>query len=167
MLKVETTSLPGVLLVHPPTQFEDFRGTYTEIYNQEVYSTAGIADEFIQDCSSVSQLNVLRGIHGDGATTKLVSCLLGSVYAVVVCNDPASPSFRRWQAFTLSSANRLQLYVPPKHGNAYLVMSDISVYHYKQTTNYDRSSQFTLKWNDPALAIHWPVKDPILSERDD
>jgi dTDP-4-dehydrorhamnose 3,5-epimerase len=163
---VEQTSLEGVLLVHPPTQHEDFRGDYVEIYNEELYRAAGIVDRFVQDDYATSSKHVLRGIHGDAKTVKLISCLYGKLYVIVVNNDPQSPQFRKWQSFTLSDRNRLQVYIPAKFGNAYLVMSDVAVFHYKQNTYYDRPGQFTLKWNDPAYKFWWPVKDPILSERD-
>lgn len=165
-IKVEKTKLDGVLVVHPPTQHEDFRGDYVEIYNQELYSSAGIADRFVQDDYATSRRHVLRGIHGDTGTVKLISCIYGTIYVIVVNNDSASPQFRMWQSFTLSDRNRLQVYIPAKFGNAYLVMSETAVFHYKQNTYYDRAGQFTIKWNDPAYEFWWPVKDPILSERD-
>ena len=165
-LKIEKTKLDSVLLVHPPTQYEDFRGDYVEIYNEEIYRGAGIADHFVQDDYATSSRHVLRGIHGDAKTTKLISCLYGTIYVIVVNNDETSPQFRTWQSFTLSDRNRLQVYVPAKFGNAYLVMTDYAVFHYKQTTYYDRPGQFTIKWNDPVFKFWWPVKEPILSERD-
>jgi dTDP-4-dehydrorhamnose 3,5-epimerase len=81
--------------------------------------------------------------------------------------DKDSPQFGRWQGFTLSEVNRLQVLVPPKFGNGHVVMSDQAIFHYKQTSNYDPRSQFTYTWNDPQLKIWWPVKDPILSQRDE
>lgn len=166
-LKVEKTTLDGVLRIHPPTQFEDFRGDYVETYNEELYQKAGITDKFVQDDYATSSRHVLRGIHGDAKTVKLISCLHGTLYVVVVNNDSESPQYRKWESFTLSDRNRLQLYVPARFGNAYLVMSDVAVFHYKQNTYYDRPGQFTIKWNDPAYGIWWPVKDPIVSKRDD
>ena len=165
-LKIEKTKLDGVLIVHPPTQHEDFRGDYVEIYNEDLYRASGIADRFVQDDYATSSRHVLRGIHGDLKTVKLISCIYGTIYVVVVNNDPTSAQYRMWQSFTLSDRNRLQVYVPAKFGNAYLVLSDTAVFYYKQNTYYDRSGQFTIKWNDPAYKFWWPVKDPILSERD-
>lgn len=165
-LKVEKTSLDGVLLIHPLTQHEDFRGDYVETYNEELYRAAGITDKFVQDDYATSSRHVLRGIHGDAKTVKLISCLYGKIYVIVVNNDAGSPQFRKWQSFNLSDRNRLQVYIPAKFGNAYLVMSDTAVFHYKQNTYYDRPGQFTLKWNDPAYKFWWPVREPILSERD-
>lgn len=165
-LKVEKTKLNGVLVISPPTQHEDFRGDYVEIYNQKLYRDAGISTEFIQDDYATSRRHVLRGIHGDGETVKLISCLHGAMYVIVVNNDSASAQYRQWQPFTLSDRNRLQVYIPAKFGNAYLVMSETAVFHYKQNTLYNRAGQFTIKWNDPAYKFWWPVRDPILSERD-
>ena len=165
-MEVFTTKLNSVLMLKPPTIFEDFRGHYVETYNRSVYFNAGIPIEFIQDDISVSYKHVLRGIHGDSKTWKLISCLRGSFYFVVVNNDPDSSQYRQWASFTLSDVNRLQILVPPKFGNGHLVMSDEAIFHYKQSTEYDRASQFTLRWDDPELGFWWPVKDPIVSQRD-
>ena len=166
-LVVETTSLPGVKLIHPSTNFEDFRGSYVEVYNRELFLNAGINEDFIQDDISTSSRNVLRGIHGDQETAKLVSCLHGSFYLIVVNQDKDSPEFGKWESFTLSDKNRLQVLIPPKFGNGHLVLSDSAIFHYKQTTNYNRASQFTILWNDPSFNFWWPVKNPILSRRDE
>jgi dTDP-4-dehydrorhamnose 3,5-epimerase len=166
VLKVEDTLLPGVKLIHPPTQFEDHRGDFVETYNTDLYRAAGIADHFIQDDYSTSSRHVLRGFHGDMRTTKLISCPHGKVYAMVVNNDPTSADYRKWAAFTLSAVNRLQVYVPPKHGNAFLVVSADAIVAYKQTASYDRDGQFEIKWNDPGYGFWWPVAQPITSSRD-
>ena len=166
-LVVETTSLTGVKLIHPSTNFEDFRGSYVEVYNRELFLNAGINEDFIQDDISTSSRNVLRGIHGDQETAKLVSCLHGSFYLIVVNQDKDSPEFGKWESFTLSDKNRLQVLIPPKFGNGHLVLSDTAIFHYKQTTNYNRASQFTILWNDPKFNFWWPVKNPILSRRDE
>ncbi|CAK0768738.1 Thymidine diphospho-4-keto-rhamnose 3,5-epimerase [Gammaproteobacteria bacterium] len=160
------TELDGVLLIKPPTIFEDFRGHYVEIYNQPLYQNAGVTPNFIQDDISVSSKGVLRGIHGDDQTWKLISCLHGRFYFVVVNNDPLSPQYRKWLSMTLSEINRTQVLVPPKHGNGHLVLSDTAIFHYKQTSEYNRKSQFTIRWNDPTYNIWWPIQDPILSQRD-
>jgi dTDP-4-dehydrorhamnose 3,5-epimerase len=109
---------------------------------------------------------VLRGFHGDQTTWKLVSCLHGKFYAVVLNWDPQSPQYRRWQGFTLSDKNRLQLLIPPKFGNSHLVLSESAIFHYKQTTQYERASQFTVLWNDPTVNAWWPIQNPIVSRRD-
>ena len=165
-MEVLPTALDSVLLIKPPTIFEDFRGQYVETYNRSAYFNAGIPIEFVQDDISVSNRHVLRGIHGDSKTWKLVTCLLGSFYMVVVNNDPETPQYRKWASFTLSDANRLQVLIPPKFGNGHVVMSERAIFHYKQTTEYDRAGQFTILWNDPAFKIWWPIAHPILSQRD-
>lgn len=165
-LTVQKTNLSGVLKIQPPTQHEDFRGDYVETYNEKLYRAAGIEDHFVQDDYSTTRQHVLRGIHGDSKTVKLISCLYGTIYVVVVNNNSSSPQFRQWQSFTLSDRNRTQIYIPAQFGNSFLVMSEIAIFHYKQSTFYDGAGQFTIKWNDPAYGIWWPIASPILSERD-
>lgn len=165
-LHTETCDLPGVLLIRPPTVFEDWRGHYVELYNRQLYREAGIDVDFVQDDFSVSSQHVLRGLHGDGVTWKLISCPIGRIQLVVVCWDDASPHKGRWVSFTLSESNRQQVLVPPKHGLGHLVLSERAMFHYKQSTYYERATQFTLAWNDPRLGIWWPVKEPLLSRRD-
>lgn len=165
-MKVEETALEGVLLITPPTIFTDHRGSYVETYNRPLYSAAGIDQDFLQDDISVSKRHVLRGIHGDAKTWKLVSCLEGEFYLAVVNWDESSPQYRRWTSFTLSEENRLQVLIPANFGNGHLVLSERAIFHYKQTSEYDRASQFTVRWDDPAVGIDWPIDDPILSERD-
>ncbi len=165
-MKVTETKLPGVLLIEPDV-FEDFRGEYVEMYNSELYREHGIDIAFIQDDISVSTQGVLRGIHGDDVTWKLISCLYGRFYFVVVNCDKTASHFGRWEAFTLSDRNRHQVLVPPKHGNGHFILSEKAIFHYKQSTYYDPSRQFTYKWNDPELNIWWPGRNPILSRRDE
>ena len=112
------------------------------------------------------QKNVLRGIHGDESTYKLVSCLYGEFYLVVVNNDPNSTQYKQWLSFNLSDINRKQVLIPPMYGNGHLVLSDKCIYYYKQTTEYNREGQFTIIWNDPEYKIKWPIVNPILSIRD-
>jgi dTDP-4-dehydrorhamnose 3,5-epimerase len=163
---VEKTKLTGALLIKLET-FEDHRGQYVEIYNKNLYAEHGIDIEFVQDDISTSTQHVLRGIHGDNETWKLISCLHGKFYLVVVNCDPASDRFGRWQSFVLSDTNRHQVLVPPMFGNAHLVLSEKAIFHYKQNTYYNPKGQFTYVWNDPRLNIWWPIKNPILSQRDE
>ena len=164
-MKVEQTKLPGVMLVTPDI-FEDYRGDFVETYNERDYAAMGMDARFVQDDISVSAKNVLRGMHGDHETFKLVSCVYGKVYAVILDCDEKSETFGKWQAFILSDANRRQLYIPPLYGNGYYVLSDLSVYTYKQSAYYS-ANQFTYRWNDPKFNIRWPSGNPILSERDE
>lgn len=165
-MRVEKTSLDGVLVITPPTIFRDFRGEYVETYNEQLYKEVGITVDFVQDDISLSKKHVLRGLHGDATTWKLVSCLHGEFFLAVVNWDESSPRYRQWVTFTLSDRNRLQVLIPPKHGNGHVVLSETAIFHYKQNTYYNRAGQFTIMWNHPDLNIPWPVKDPILSERD-
>ena len=167
LLSVQKTSLDGVLIITPPTNFMDFRGNYIELYNEPLFKEAGISANFIQDDISVSKKNVLRGIHGDEGTTKLVSCLFGKFYLVVVNNNPNSSQFRQWESFELDDENRSLILIPPNFGNGHLVTSEVAIFYYKQDTVYGDYPQFTLKWNDPELKIRWPIKEPITSKRDD
>ena len=165
-MNVEKTALDGVLLITPPTLFEDWRGEYVETYNEQLYREHGIDVPFVQDDISVSDKHVLRGLHGDATTWKLISCLHGKFYLVVVNNDPDSSQYRKWTSFVLSDSNRKQVLIPPKFGNGHLVLSDKAIFHYKQNTYYDRAGQFTLLWNDPELGLWWPVPNPLVSRRD-
>ena len=160
------TKLEGVILVKPDVQ-EDFRGGYIEIYNKERYQKNGIAPEFVQDDMSFSTKNVLRGIHADMRIAKLVSCAHGRFYCVVVNCDETSKNFGTWDAFTLSDRNRWQVFLPPKHGVAHLVLSDYTIFHYKQSGYYNPTEQRSYRFDDPRFKIWWPVKDPLLSRRDE
>lgn len=165
-MQVDKTNLDGVVLIQLDV-FEDFRGQYVETYNEDLYHQAGIRIDFKQDDISVSSRHVLRGVHGDNETWKLISCLVGSFYLMVVNNDPGSPQYRQWQGFTLSETNRHQVLVPPKFGNGHVVMSERAMFHYKQNTYYNPAGQFTIVWNDPEYGMWWPIKNPILSRRDE
>jgi dTDP-4-dehydrorhamnose 3,5-epimerase len=166
-LKVQKCKLSGLIMIKPSTNFEDFRGSYIEIYNKDLFNRAKLKIKFKQDSISISRKNVLRGIHGDNKTWKLISCLYGTFYLVVVNNNPNSRQFKQWESFLLSETNRIQILIPPKFGNGHLVLSDKAIFHYKQSTNYGENKQFTLKWNDPNLGIFWPhLGHPILSQRD-
>ncbi len=165
-MKIYDTTLIGVKKIYPPTVFEDFRGTYVETYNKNIYKKLGIKEDFIQDDISISRKNTLRGIHGDTKTSKLVSCLWGEFYLIVVNNNIKSKQFKKWEGFLLSAKNNYQILIPPNFGNGHLVLSKKAIFHYKQTTDYDRSGQFTIMWNDPDYNFWWPITNPLLSMRD-
>jgi len=158
--------LDGVKILTPATVFEDFRGDYVEIYNRDIYREAGIVADFKQDDYATNRKHVLRGMHGDNKTEKLVKCVYGALYLVAVQADENHRQYMQWEAFNLTSSNRLQVYVPAKFAIGYLVLSDVGIFHYKQTAYYHETKQFTVKWNDPRANIWWPVSDPIRSERD-
>lgn len=165
-MDVVSTKLPGVLLIKPDT-FEDHRGEYCETYNEGVYKSKGIDVHFTQDDISLSAKGILRGIHCDNQCWKLVSCMLGRFYLVIVNCDTSSVSFGQWQAFTLTDRSRQQVLVPPKHGVAHLALSENIIFHYKQSEDYNPARQSTFLWNDPKFGIWWPIKNPILSQRDE
>ena len=165
-MEVLTTELKSVLLIQPDI-FEDHRGEYSMTFNKNLYAEKGIKIEFVEDDISVSSKHVLRGIHGDDETWKLISCLYGKFYFVVVNCDQNNPNFGQWQAFTISDHNRKQVLIPPKHGNGHVVLSDNAIFHYKQSQYYNPKGQFTYKWDNPNFNIWWPIKNPILSERDE
>ena len=127
---IKKTTLEGVVKIIP-TVFEDFRGKYIETYNKDFMVENEIKIDFLQDDISVSKKNVLRGIHGNQTTWKLVSCLYGSFQLIVVNNNKKSEQYRKWESFDLSSENRLQILVPPKFGNGHLVTSEKTIYFLK------------------------------------
>ena len=166
MIKVQKTKLNSVLeieIVH----FEDYRGEYVETYNEKVYKNNGVNINFVQDDYSWSSKNVLRGLHGDNKTWKLISCPFGKFYLVVVDLDKQSSTYNKWAAFVLSDRNKKQILIPPNHANGHLVLSDMAIFQYKQSEYYDPKGQFSYRWDDPQFGIWWPVKNPILSRRDE
>jgi dTDP-4-dehydrorhamnose 3,5-epimerase len=165
-MKIYKTKLQGVFKIKL-FPFKDFRGKYLEIFNKKIFNKINRNIEFIQDDVSISKKNVFRGIHGDTKTWKLISCLLGKFYLVVVNNNKKSKEYLKYQKFLLTEKNCLQILIPPNFGNGHLVLSKKTIFHYKQSTYYNKKSQFTLKWNDPTLKIKWPKNlNPILSKRD-
>jgi dTDP-4-dehydrorhamnose 3,5-epimerase len=144
--------------------FEDFRGELYTLFKQEEHELV-----FNHDKVSVSRQNVLRGMHGDSKSWKLITCLSGVVYLVVVDNRPESPNYLKWDSIILSETNRKQVLIPPMFANGHLVLSNTAVFFYKWSYpgEYpDVKDQFTLKWNDSKVNIHWPIDSPILSKRD-
>ena len=123
--------------------------------------------DFIQDDISKSKYKVLRGIHGDFKTWKLITCLKGSFHLIVVNNLLKSKQYRKWKKYLLTEDNYKQILIPPGFGNGHQVLSKEAIFHYKQSTFYDRASQFTIKYNDPLYNFKWPIKNPILSNRDE
>ena len=165
-MQVQKTKLDGVLLI-THDGFEDFRGNFDEVYNKDLYEKNGITVNFVQDNTSVTHQFVLRGIHGGSETWKLITCLEGRMYFVAVNCDTESKDFGKWEAFLLTGEDRKQLLIPPQFGSSYVVLSPQVIVHYKQSTYYDQDTKFAYKWNDPRFKIWWPVKNPILSEKDE
>ncbi len=164
MIEVYQTSLPDVLKIKNEL-FRDHRGTYREIYNKEEYLNAGIKPEFVTRSYSTSRRNVLRGLHGDPKTWKLISCTRGKFYLVVMNYDEYSAYFGKWESFILTPRNCIQILIPPMHANGHLILSSWATFDYHQSEYYtDGSNQFSVRWNDPRFNIVWPI--PILSARD-
>ncbi len=166
-MKILTTKLNGVFKIKL-NAFKDHRGIYLETYNKNIYKKLRNKINFVQDDISVSKKRVLRGIHGDRKTWKLISCLHGSFYLLVVNNIKSHKQFRKYQFFKLSEKKFDQILVPPGFGNAHYVTSDKAIFHYKQSTYYDIKSQFTINWKDKNFKFKWPIKvlKPIISKRD-
>jgi dTDP-4-dehydrorhamnose 3,5-epimerase len=164
-MEIQKTKLDGVLLIKPDIH-EDSRGTYVETFNKKLYAEHGIGVEFVCDDLSTSSRGVLRGIHGDGKTYKLISCGYGELYFVVLNCDESSSQYGQWDSFILTDVNRYQVLVPPKFGNGHLALSEKIIFCYKQSEYYDPKSQFSIRFDDPKFNISWPNKNPILSARD-
>ena len=164
-MKVKDTQLDGVKEIIPE-RFEDFRGSYLELYDSQKFQDV-TSVQFIQDVISVSKRHVLRGLHGDNKTTKLVTVIKGTGYALIADNRKDSPTYGKWEAFTLSDKNMKMLLLPPGIGNSILAMDEEIIYYYKQDTHFTEGQQFTIKWDDPQWNFWWPIKDPVLSMRDE
>lgn len=168
-MNVIETSLPGVLLLEPKV-FGDSRGFFFESYNRRVLEEiAGIGGEFVQDNHSRSEKNVLRGLHYQirQPQGKLVRVVVGEVFDVAVDIRRSSPSFGRWEGFRLSAENKRMLWIPPGFAHGFLVLSDMAEFLYKTTDYYAPEHERSLLWNDPHLAIRWPLSgEPRLSAKD-
>lgn len=166
-MKVHCTDLPGVLLVEPAT-FGDDRGYFLETYNAQRYADHGLSANFVQDNISFSQQGVLRGLHlqNPNGQGKLVSVLQGEVFDVAVDMRRGSPDFGCWTGVSLSEQNKHQLYIPKGFAHGFLVISDTALFSYKCTDFYSPAFEVTVAWNDPNIAIDWPVDHPILSDKD-
>ncbi|MEC7922574.1 MAG: dTDP-4-dehydrorhamnose 3,5-epimerase [Planctomycetota bacterium] len=159
-------ALPEVILIEPAL-WRDERGYFLESYNTEAWQQAGIP-EFIQDNHSSSGRGVLRGLHAQlrQPQGKLVRVIEGEIYDVAVDIRPSSPGFGKWVAVHLSADNFRQLYIPPGFAHGFCVAGDQAQVLYKVTSPYDPADEITIAWNDPQLAIDWPLSDPVLSEKD-
>jgi len=166
-VRVVETELPGVLVVEP-TVYTDPRGFFFESYNERRYREAGIADRFIQDNHSRSVGRTLRGLHAQlkNPQGKLVRVLEGEIWDVAVDIRPGSPTYRRWVGVVLSAENYRQIWVPPGFAHGFCVLSDSAQVEYKVTAPWDRADEVSIAWDDPELAIAWPVEEPLLSDKD-
>lgn len=172
-MRVEKTSLDGVLLIKPEPFhngngefFEDERGLFIETYNEVKYRNSGIDINFLEDDNSISKKDVLRGMHGDDRTWKLISCLYGKIFFVAINCDEKSAAFGKWESFDLNDENHWRVLVPPMHASGYLALTEKIIVQYKQSESYKPGGQFSYKWDDTRFNIPWPIKNPILSPRD-
>ena len=166
-MRVIETALAGVLLVEP-TIYRDHRGFFVETFHAPRYAAVGITDPFVQDNHSRSVKHTLRGLHWqiDEPQAKLIRVIEGEIFDVAVDVRPESPTFGKWAGAVLSADNFLQCYVPPGFAHGFCVLSDLAQVEYKCTAVYNASGERGLAWNDPDVAIAWPVDAPLLSARD-
>jgi len=169
MTITESKIIEGLQVISPEV-FRDQRGEFFETFNTREYSFAdenGEKIEFLEDDVSVSKRSVLRGLHGDSNTWKLVQCLVGQLFYVVVDMRENSKTYKKVETIELNETNRNQLLIPAGCANGHLVLSEKAVLSYKQSQFYSgQKNQYTVRWNDPSLQIDWPVEAPILSDRD-
>ena len=167
-MKVTPTAIPDVKLVEPRV-FGDDRGFFFESWNARTLAAAGIDASFVQDNHSRSRRGVLRGLHYqiEHAQGKLVRCVIGEVYDVVVDLRRSSPTFGRHVGMILSSTNQRMLWVPPGFAHGFVVLSETADFLYKTTDYWFAEHERTLLWNDPALGIDWRWNDaPLLAAKD-
>jgi dTDP-4-dehydrorhamnose 3,5-epimerase len=159
--------IPGLLVIEPKI-FGDGRGFFLETYQRGRYHAAGIDREFVQDNLSFSRRGILRGLHMQNPEPqgKLVTVLEGEVYDVAVDLRRASPTFGRWHALTLSGDTKRQFYIPPGFAHGFQVLSETALFFYKCTALYAPQHELTVRWDDPDLAIPWPLPDPVVSAKD-
>ncbi len=166
-MKVETTSIPGVLIIEPKV-FGDARGFFKETYFAQRYADAGVSSTFVQDNLSKSSKGVLRGLHlqhphGQG---KLVQVVIGEVFDVAVDVRVGSPTFGKWVGVALPADNHRQFWIPPGFAHGFCVTSDEALFSYKCTDGYHPECELGVLWSDPALGIEWPIAEPSLSDKD-
>ena len=161
------TAIPGVVRVEP-TVHRDERGFFVETYHEPRYRENGIPERFVQDNHSRSVRGILRGLHAQSphAQGKLVRCVEGAVWDVAVDARKGSPTYGQHVGCELTDENFRQLYVPPGLLHGFCVLSETAQVEYKCSAVYDPSADFSVRWNDPELAIPWPIEEPILSEKD-
>jgi dTDP-4-dehydrorhamnose 3,5-epimerase len=166
-MKVIPTDLPGVLIVEPRV-FADDRGHFFESYQAERYAAAGLPARFVQDNHSHSIVGTVRGLHYQlrHPQAKLVRVIRGSILDVAIDIRRGSPTFGRWFATELSAANRRQLFIPAGFAHGFCVPAEPSDVEYKCSDYYAADDQCGIIWNDPTLAIPWPVAEALLSEKD-
>ena len=156
--------------IFKPSIHTDLRGTIYTSFHNDIFKDYIPGDLiFKHDKFVESKSNSLRGIHGDNKSWKLVTCVKGEVFQVVVDCRQNSPTFLKWESFLINKRNPISILLPPGMGNAFLVTQETSIYHYKLAYDgdyLDAEDQFTYKWNDKRIRVEWPTQKPILSQRD-
>ena len=168
-MKAIPTAIPDVLILEPRV-FEDERGFFYEAYNARTFeAVTGIVRTFVQDNHSRSVRNVLRGLHYQikHPQGKLVRCTVGRIFDVAVDIRRSSPTFGKWVGVELSADNKRQLWIPEGFAHGFVVLSNVAEVQYKTTDYYAPEWDRTIRWDDPDLAIEWPLEgEPILSPKD-
>jgi dTDP-4-dehydrorhamnose 3,5-epimerase len=164
---IPSSTLPEVIIIEPDL-FCDHRGYFMETYHQEKFLSAGIEVRFVQDNQSQSARGTLRGLHYQiqRPQGKLVRAIRGEIYDVCVDIRRSSPRFGKWFAISLTDENKRALYIPADFAHGFCVLSDTAEFSYKCTDFYFPDYERAIRWNDPDLAIDWPIQGPILSEKD-
>ena len=165
-MQVSKTPIDGLLVIEPKV-FADPRGLFYEVYSENRYNEHGIP-RFVQDNHSVSKKSVLRGLHYqvNSGQDKLVRVTQGEIFDVAVDIRKQSPTYGEWWGLSLSETNNLQLYIPVGFAHGFCVLTESAEVLYKCSDYYSPEDERGILWNDPDLAIDWPIKDPILSEKD-
>jgi dTDP-4-dehydrorhamnose 3,5-epimerase len=159
--------LPGVIIIEPDVH-RDGRGFFLETYHADKYRALGVTGPFIQDNHSRSIAGTLRGLHLQvrRPQAKLIRVIEGEIFDVAVDVRRGSPTFGQWVGFRLSAEDFKQAYVAAGFAHGFIVVSEVAQIEYKCTDLYDPEWEIGIAWNDPALAIRWPVEHPLLSDRD-
>ena len=155
-------------MVIEPRAFRDGRGFFFESYSEARYKEAGIDADLVQDNHSVSKKGVLRGMHFQvkSAQAKLVWVAQGEVFDVVLDVRRGSPTYKKWVGFTLSAETPKQVYIPAGYAHGFCVLSDTATFLYKCSDYYSPGNEIGVAWDDPDIAIDWPIQNPILSDKD-
>lgn len=163
----EPLEIPGLVLLRPRVA-RDARGHFLETWRADRYAAAGIPSSFAQDNVSVSRQGVLRGLHFQHPNSqgKLVTTLAGTIFDVAVDVRRGSPTFGRWVGCELSAETGHQLWIPPGFAHGFSVTAGDAIVAYKCTEHYAPADERSVRWNDPAIAIRWPIDEPILSPKD-
>ena len=168
-MKIETTPIKDLIIINPSV-YEDNRGYFFESYNQRFFREQGIYTNFVQDNQSISVKGVLRGLHFQkiAPQSKLVRCIVGEVYDVVVDLRKSSETYKKWFGVKLSEDNMRMMFVPKGFAHGFVTLSDVAVFHYKCDELYMPSADGGIIYNDPELNIDWgvDVNELILSDKD-